>query len=109
MRIRATVVSRPTPGRAILDAGSKSLTSDLLGFEDYGHLVEYPEARLFALSEEHGHLDVRGCSRQPAVGEVVNVIPNHTCVVSNLHDTVVVTRGDRVEGEWAVAARGKTR
>ncbi|HSB69783.1 MAG TPA: D-TA family PLP-dependent enzyme [Candidatus Methylomirabilis sp.] len=109
MQIHATVVSRPTPGRAILDAGSKSLTSDLLGFEDYGHVMEYPEARLYALSEEHGHLDVSGCARQPVVGEVLRIIPNHTCVVSNLHDTVVVTRGSRVEGEWAVAARGKTR
>ena len=109
MRVRTTVVSRPTPGRAILDAGSKSLSSDLLGFEDYGYVVEHPEARLFALSEEHGHLDVSGCARAPEVGEVVSIIPNHTCVVSNLHDTVVVTRGGNVEGEWAVAARGKTR
>lgn len=109
MRIRATVVSRPTPGRAILDAGSKSLTSDLLGFEDYGYVVEYPEARLFTLSEEHGHLDVSGCARRPEVGEMVSIIPNHTCVVSNLHDTVTMTRGVRVEGEWAVAARGRSR
>lgn len=109
MRIWATVVSRPTPERAILDAGSKSLTSDLLGFEDYGHVVEYPEARLHGLSEEHGHLDVSGCGRKPEVGEVVSIIPNHTCVVSNLHDTVVVVRGGKVEAEWPVAARGKTR
>ncbi len=109
MRIWATVVSRPTADRAILDAGSKSLTSDLLGFEDYGYIVEYPEARLYALSEEHGHLDVSGCARKPEVGEVVRVIPNHTCVVSNLHDAVTVHRGGKVEGEWAVAARGKTK
>ncbi len=109
MRIWATVVSRPTPGRAILDAGSKSLSSDLLGFEDYGHIVEYPEARLYALSEEHGHLDVSGCARKPEVGEVVRIIPNHTCVVSNLHDSVTVLREGKVGGEWAVAARGKTR
>ncbi len=109
MRIWATVVSRPTPGRAILDAGSKTLTSDLLGFEDYGHVVEYPAARLHALSEEHGHLDVSECPRKPEMGDRVSIIPNHTCVVSNLHDTVTAVRGDAVEGEWAVAARGKVR
>ncbi|MBI2563697.1 MAG: D-TA family PLP-dependent enzyme [candidate division NC10 bacterium] len=109
MRIWATVVSRPTPGRATLAAGSKSLTSDLLGFEDYGHVVEYPKARLHALSEEHGHLDVSECEKRPEVGEQVSIVPNHTCVVSNLCDTLVVVRGDRVEGEWPVAARGKVR
>ena len=109
MHIWATVVSRPTPGRAILDAGSKALTSDLLGFEDYGHVVEYPQARLYALSEEHGHMDVSECAKKPELGEVVGIIPNHTCVVSNLFDTLLVRRGGKVEGEWTVAARGKVR
>ncbi|MFI5339741.1 MAG: D-TA family PLP-dependent enzyme [Candidatus Methylomirabilales bacterium] len=109
MHIWATVVSRPTPGRAILDAGSKALTSDLLGFEDYGHVVEYPQARLYALSEEHGHMDVSECAKKPEVGEVVSIIPNHTCVVSNLFDTLLVTRRGKVEGEWTVVGRGKVR
>lgn len=109
MRVWATVVSQPTPGRAILDAGSKTLTSDLLGFEDYGHVAEYPAAHIYALSEEHGHVDVSECARKPEVGDVVSIIPNHTCVVTNLHDTVLVTRGGKLEGEWAVAARGRIR
>jgi D-serine deaminase-like pyridoxal phosphate-dependent protein len=54
MRVRATVVSRPTAARAILDAGSKVLTSDLYGMSGYGHVLEYPEAVISALSEEHG-------------------------------------------------------
>jgi D-serine deaminase-like pyridoxal phosphate-dependent protein len=109
MRVWATVVSQPTPGRAILDAGSKTLTSDLLGFEDYGYVAEYPAARIYALSEEHGHVDVSECAQKPEVGDVVSIIPNHTCVVTNLHDTVLVTRGGKLEGEWAVAARGRIR
>ena len=43
------------------------------------------------------------------VGERVRILPNHACVVSNLHDRVVVARGERVEGEWSVAARGRVR
>jgi D-serine deaminase-like pyridoxal phosphate-dependent protein len=109
MRVWTTVISRPTPGRAILDAGSKTLTSDLLGFEDYGYVVEYPEAKLHALSEEHGHLDVSESARKPEVGERVSIIPNHTCVVSNLHDVMIVARRGQVEGEWPVAARGRVR
>jgi len=50
MHILATVVSRPTPDRAIIDAGSKALTSDLLGFSDHGLIVEYPQASITGLS-----------------------------------------------------------
>ena len=53
LTVLATVTSRPTPTRAILDAGSKSLTSDLLGLTGYGHVVEYPDASITQLSEEH--------------------------------------------------------
>jgi D-serine deaminase-like pyridoxal phosphate-dependent protein len=43
------------------------------------------------------------------VGERLRIVPNHVCVVSNLHDEVAVSRGgERVE-MWQVAARGKTR
>jgi D-serine deaminase-like pyridoxal phosphate-dependent protein len=111
LRIRATVVSRPTPDRAILDSGSKTLTNDPAEEASGGHglIVEYPDARIYTLSEEHGHVDVGACSPRPDVGEVVTVIPNHACGCTNLHDEVVVHRGGRVVGVWPVAARGKLR
>src|SRR5690606_8262874 len=62
MHILVTVVSCPTEDRAIIDAGSKTLTSDLLGFSDYGHVLEYPDAVIRALSEEHGTVDLSRCS-----------------------------------------------
>jgi D-serine deaminase-like pyridoxal phosphate-dependent protein len=112
LRIRATVVSRPTAKRAILDAGSKTLTNDPAeGAEGGGHglVVEYPEARIYALSEEHGHVDLSACGRRPEVGEVVTIVPNHACGCTNMHDEVVVHRGGRVVGVWPVAARGRIR
>jgi D-serine deaminase-like pyridoxal phosphate-dependent protein len=39
----------------------------------------------------------------------VRILPNHACVVSNLHDSVYAVRNGRVEAEWAVAARGRVR
>jgi D-serine deaminase-like pyridoxal phosphate-dependent protein len=51
------------------------------------------------LSEEHGHLDVSESAKKPEVGEVVSIIPNHTCLVSKLFNTVLVTRGEQVERE----------
>ena len=109
MRIRTMVVSRPTPERAILDAGAKTLSSDIFGLKGYGHVVEYPEAVIASLSEEHGILDLSRCRRKPEVGEVVTVIPNHTCVVTNLHDRLVGLRRGRVETVFHVQARGLVR
>jgi D-serine deaminase-like pyridoxal phosphate-dependent protein len=109
MRVRSTVVSRPTPTRAILDAGSKVLTSDLYTVTGHGRLPAYPEARVTSLSEEHAIVDLSLCPERPAVGDVVEVIPNHCCVVSNMVDEVVGVRAGEVEVVWPVAARGRVR
>jgi D-serine deaminase-like pyridoxal phosphate-dependent protein len=109
MRILATVVSRPTADRAIIDGGSKTFTNDHPCAEGYGHFLEYPEAVMSAQSEEHGHVDISKCSRKPEVGERVTVIPRHACGTTNLHDEVVAHRGGRVEAIWPVLARGKIR
>jgi D-serine deaminase-like pyridoxal phosphate-dependent protein len=106
MRVRATVVSRPTDGRAIIDAGTKVLTSDQYFVKGYGHVLEYPDAAVSALSEEHGTLDLSASKDKPAVGDIVHVVPNHCCVVSNMVDTVFGIRGQTVEITWLVAARG---
>jgi len=109
MRIRTTVVSRPTATRAILDAGSKVLTSDQYGMPGYGHLLEYPQAQIVGLSEEHGTVDLVDCPARPEVGEVVEVVPNHCCVVTNMVDHVYGLRKGRLEVTWPVAARGRVR
>ncbi|AOG09732.1 D-TA family PLP-dependent enzyme [Agrobacterium sp. RAC06] len=107
MHILATVVSRPTKDRAILDSGSKALTSDLLGFSDYGMIVEYPDAMISVLSEEHGTVDLSKVEgRRPEIGEKVRIIPNHTCVVSNLFDVMTFHRDGIVTRVEEVAARG---
>jgi D-serine deaminase-like pyridoxal phosphate-dependent protein len=106
MRVRATVVSRPTDGRAIIDAGTKVLTSDQYFVKGYGHVLEYPDAAVSALSEEHGTLDLSASKDKPAVGDIVHVVPNHCCVVSNMVDQVFGVRGGKVEVVWPVAARG---
>jgi D-serine deaminase-like pyridoxal phosphate-dependent protein len=112
LRIHATVVSRPTPTRAILDTGSKTLSSDLHKDSkrgegrSYGMLVEYPDAVIGALSEEHAVVNFGAPSASPSIGERVTVVPNHCCVVSNLHDRIFAVRDGRVERVWRVAARG---
>jgi D-serine deaminase-like pyridoxal phosphate-dependent protein len=104
--VKTTVVSRPTADRGILDGGSKTFSSDLLGLEGHGLILEYPEALIIALSEEHGLVDFSRCNSRPEIGERVTVIPNHCCPVSNLFNEIVGVRDDRVEVVWPVAARG---
>ena len=105
-KVITTVVSRPTKDRGILDGGSKTFSSDLLGLEGYGLILEYPEAVITGQSEEHGHVDFSKCQHKPEIGERVTVLPNHCCVVSNLFNQIVGARGDQVEVIWPVAARG---
>jgi D-serine deaminase-like pyridoxal phosphate-dependent protein len=104
--VLATVVSRPTPTRAILDAGSKALTADTLGLVDYGELIGEPEARVVALSEEHGKVELLPESKLK-VGDRVRVLPDHICPVINLYDQVYLVSGDRVVDILPVAARGR--
>jgi D-serine deaminase-like pyridoxal phosphate-dependent protein len=109
MHVRATVVSRPTDDRAVLDIGSKVLTSDQHGVKGYGILIEYPGALVASLSEEHAVVDLSQSAAKPRVGEVVRIVPNHCCVVSNMVDVVYGVRDGVVEVEWPVAARGRVR
>ncbi len=106
LSVACTVVSRPTADRGILDGGSKTFSSDLSGLEGHGLILEYPEARFYSMSEEHGHVDFSACEHKPEIGERVTVIPNHCCPVSNLFDEVVAVRGGHIEAVWPVAARG---
>jgi D-serine deaminase-like pyridoxal phosphate-dependent protein len=75
----------------------------------YGHLVEFPDAVITNLSEEHGIVDLAACPERPAVGDVVRVVPNHCCVVSNMVDEIYGIRAGVVEVVWPVAARGRVR
>jgi D-serine deaminase-like pyridoxal phosphate-dependent protein len=110
MQVRTTVVSRPTEDRAIVDAGSKILTREQYHVKNFGHVVEYPQAAVVNLSEEHGMIDLSACTGpRPKVGEVINIIPNHCCVVSNMVDEVYGLRDGKVEVTWPVAARGRSR
>lgn len=106
LSVLATVVSRPTDERALVDAGSKALTSDLLGLKGHGVVTAMGEAQIYAMSEEHGFLDISAVTQKPKVGDLVRIIPNHVCPVTNLYDRVVFVRGNDVLGAVKVDARG---
>ncbi|PZF78221.1 D-TA family PLP-dependent enzyme [Aestuariivirga litoralis] len=106
LTVLSTVVSVPTGDRAMIDAGSKSLTSDLVGLEGYGEVRALSGARVYNMSEEHGFLDISRLNHKPRVGDLVRITPNHVCPVTNLFDKVVLVRGSEVLGAVRVDARG---
>jgi len=106
LTVLATVVSRPTPTRIVLDAGSKSLSSDIGALEGYGKLMG-TDITIKFLNEEHGVIELAEASDSPRIGERVRVVPNHVCVVSNLFDAVNLIEGDMVVETVPVAARGR--
>jgi D-serine deaminase-like pyridoxal phosphate-dependent protein len=115
MTVLATVVSRPAADRLILDCGSKTLSTDSArGFtvpSGYGAVLT-PEGtiddglEIERLSEEHATVRVTGGTRLEP-GERVHVLPNHSCLVANMVDEVVLVEGERVVDKLPVAARGK--
>ena len=107
LTVLATVVSVPASDRAIIDAGSKTLTSDLLGLSGYGHVLGRDDIAIDQLSEEHGRLISTGAIGLK-VGDRVRIVPNHACVVTNMVDEVLVA-GAKVSNPeyWKVAARGR--
>jgi D-serine deaminase-like pyridoxal phosphate-dependent protein len=105
LTVHATVVSVPAVNRAIVDAGSKVLTSDLLGLADYGHVLGRDDIAIDQLSEEHGRLVSTGPIGL-VVGDRVRIVPNHACVVSNMVDAVYAIKADGTIQRLPVVARG---
>ncbi len=117
LTVLARVVSKPAEGRIILDCGSKTLSSDgargFRGATGYGAVLtdlesdEIDEGLLIErLSEEHATVKAdRRCNLK--IGDLVRVVPNHSCVVSNLVEAVQLVDGLDLLETLTVAARGR--
>jgi D-serine deaminase-like pyridoxal phosphate-dependent protein len=111
LRVHTTVVSVPEPGRAVIDAGSKTLSDAVVlgpggGF---GAVPDRPDVTIRALNEEHGYVELDSGAARLRVGDRLAVVPNHVCACVNLHDVVCGARGGVVEAVFEVAARGRVR
>ena len=118
LTVLARVVSRPAHDRVILDSGSKTLTNDgargFINTPGYGAVLRGidtadPDTSLLVerLSEEHATVRVLDGDTRLNTGDLVRIIPNHSCVVSNLVDAVWLVDGDQVLERLPVAARGR--
>jgi D-serine deaminase-like pyridoxal phosphate-dependent protein len=110
--VLVTVVSRPSEGLAIVDGGSKTFATDVppdrepLNLKGFGQIVNYPDAVLERLTEEHGMLRISR-DYDLRVGESIQIVPNHVCSTINLHNEVCFVDENGATERVKVAARGK--
>lgn len=118
LTVLSTIVSRPSLDRLVLDAGSKTLSSDHARGTNanpgFGAVLQTnsgttinPNLRIERLSEEHAVVSVTGCDNSLGVGQRVRLIPNHACVVTNLTDYVHFVDEESLIETVRVDARGK--
>jgi D-serine deaminase-like pyridoxal phosphate-dependent protein len=119
LTVLARVVAKPAADRIILDSGSKTLTNDLArGFAPapgYGAVLrsiggmQAPDESLTIerLSEEHANVRVTPGAQALEPGDLVRIVPNHSCVVSNLVDAAWLVDGGRAVERLEISARGR--
>ena len=93
----------------MVDAGSKTLTSDSHPDGGHGTIIGHPGADLHTINEEHGYVGVGGLDEIPALGQHLQVIPNHACGCVNLHEGLLAVRDGVVDHVIDVSARGLVR
>jgi D-serine deaminase-like pyridoxal phosphate-dependent protein len=110
LSILATVVSRPAPDLAIIDAGSKTFCGDIVptsaGLSGYGVTVDGQSGIVERMNEEHGIVRL-AAGFNPAIGDKLTFFPNHVCTSVNLSDELVVVDQNVVQDIWPIAARGR--
>jgi len=111
LTVICTVVSCPADDRIIIDGGSKTFTSDMPNVfnKGYGFFPDNPEFILEKLSEEHGLVRIPKDYRKIKIGEKLEIIPKHACVVPNLMEDLYISKGGKIIGKWPVLCRGKSR
>ena len=107
LHVLATVVDKPEPGLALIDAGSKTFSSDKTPDGLSAIATDGRDVAVARVNEEHGYLR-GGAVDALELGERILLTPAHVCTVVNLTDEVVVTAPGRPVTRWSVEARGCT-
>lgn len=103
LTLLATVTSRPTPTRIVVDAGKKAMSGDAAMPAPCG----LPAIHAMKLSAEHSKLELEHPNDVPKVGDKIEFIVGYSDTTIHLHEEIVGVRGGRIESVWRVAGRGK--
>ena len=99
--IKSAVLSHPTRGRAVLDAGLKASSVD----SGMPLVWRRNDAKYIKASDEHGVLELTADSTLQ-LGDSVMLVPGHCDPTVNLYDELICIRNNQVEAIWSIAARG---
>ena len=102
LTLLATVTSRPTATRIIIDAGKKAMSSDAAAPMPLGVAAER-----VALSAEHGTIELAEPSDLPRIGDKLELIVGYSDTTVHLHEEIVAVRSGRIEAIWQIAGRGR--
>jgi D-serine deaminase-like pyridoxal phosphate-dependent protein len=103
LTLLATVTSRPTPTRVILDAGKKAMSSDAAAPSP----VDLDIAGPVRLSAEHATIELAHPSDVPRIGDKLELIVGYSDTTVHLHEEIVGVRGGQIEAIWQVTGRGR--
>ena len=105
LHLLASITSRPTPKRIILDAGKKAMSSD--GAVPVSVPLGLPGRCSVKLSAEHATVELDAPNDTPAVGDKVLFMVGYGVTTVHLHEEIVAVRDGRIEAIWPVGARGR--
>jgi D-serine deaminase-like pyridoxal phosphate-dependent protein len=100
--VLSTVTSRPTPSRAIIDAGRKTGNGEV----SMPKVLGTSRAKLVSLSAEHGFLELDDPNLPLKTGDRVNLIVGYGDWTVCLHNQLVGVRKGKVEVVWEIYGRG---
>ncbi len=105
--IVTTVVGRPDPKWAVIDAGAKTLSLDPAPTGGFGQVEGRPDLLVARLTEEHGIVvDRNGGGVRLQIGDRLRIVPNHVCATVNLHDRAVFVDGEAILYTLPIEGRG---
>jgi D-serine deaminase-like pyridoxal phosphate-dependent protein len=105
MTVLATVVSRPTPTRIVVDAGHKTMNGNMGAPRPVG-LEGVEKVRL---SAEHGTIELAEPNERLKVGDKLELIVGYSDFTTYVHEEMFATRNGLVEQVWPILGRGKLR
>ncbi len=110
--VLATVISKPTKSRVVLDSGVKALTAFVRGegichTPGYGRIYEDPSVFIEKIYDEHAVIEDNQFNKKIEISEKVRIIPNHICPLCNLYDFAYLFNENNIT-KIKVDCRGKS-
>lgn len=111
--VLATIVSKPTDERVVVDSGAKALTAytcnkGICSAYGYGLVKNSNNIRLRGVFDEHGMIYDKEFREETKVGDKIEIIPNHICPTCNLYDKAYLVSNGEVIKEIQILCRGKS-